>query len=197
MFLTHPAYTQTMTKLTKQQHLFVEAFDGDPQKAALLAGYPGDSHRLKQTGEKLLANPAIIEAIRERSRYETQTKRLIADRQERQQFWTQIMRNEDPHAKPELDNNGVTKPPGNIPLTTRLKASEYLGKSEADFLERIEHTGNLTVTDVISQAYEIPEEDIRYLEEQRTRRLAQTPSTPPALTPPPSAPTTEDIDELV
>jgi hypothetical protein len=46
-------------------------------------------------------------------------KRSIADRIERQEFWTQIMRDT------------------RRPVYVRLKASEYLAKSEGDFEPRI------------------------------------------------------------
>lgn len=44
----------------------------------------------------------------------------IATRLERQEFWTSVLRSEDESMK------------------DRLKAAELLGKSEGDFLERIE-----------------------------------------------------------
>lgn len=141
--------------LSPKQALFVEAFAGDPGEAALIAGYKGTLATLRLKGEQLLRDPAIQEAIKLRVALEQKTKQVIATRQERQALWTSIMKNEDPYAKPEV-KDGVTIPPsGNIPIQVRLKASELLGKSEADFIDRVEHSGDLTFTQMVEQSYDV------------------------------------------
>ena len=56
------------------------------------------------------------------------------------------MRNRDPHHIAERDEHGSIEPIENIPLAQRLKATELLGKSEADFTENLAVNGNITVT---------------------------------------------------
>ena len=103
-------------KLTVRQQAFVEAYAGNATAAALAAGYSERSARSQ--GQRLLTNDDIQEAIKAR-----EAQRLaptIATRQERQEFWTSVLRSEDEAMK------------------DRLKAAELLGKSEGDFLERVE-----------------------------------------------------------
>lgn len=143
-------------QLSKQERLFVEAYDGDLVYAGRMAGIGGpgspDSY-IKQRAQKLLERPLIIEAIQDRSKYLLDTKNAIATREERQALWTAIMKNQDPHRKEEVDSNGVPIPEGNIPLPIRLKASELLGKSEADFIEKIDMSVQHSITDLIQQSY--------------------------------------------
>ena len=150
-----------LTKLSPKHRMFVEAYDGDPYHAARIAGYADNLGYLKQVTTQLLEQPLIIEAIKERSKYMTATKRAIATREERQQMWSDIMRNEDPHHKEEVDANGVPIPIGNIPLLTRMKATELLGKSEADFVDKVETTVTHSLSDLVMQSYKLsPTEDL-------------------------------------
>ena len=98
---------------TKQQRL-IDCYAGDIKEAANKANISYGYAR------QLLTKSNILEAIRNRQDTEVRPKD-IADRQERQSFWTQIMR----------DTSEDTK--------DRLKASELLGKSEADFTENLSH----------------------------------------------------------
>ena len=104
--------------LTLKQRKFVEAYTDNATAAALAAGYsPKTAY---SQGQRLLKSVEIITAIKKR---ETKAlKPLIAAREERQKFWTQMMAN--PDAK-DMD---------------KLRASELLAKSEGDFLERREVT---------------------------------------------------------
>jgi hypothetical protein len=129
-----------------------------------VAGYTGADNYLKRKAEDLLKDPTVQEALRKRDNFRTSTNKIIADRQERQALWTAIMRNTDPHYKEELDENGIPKAQGNIPLQTRLKASELLGKSEADFIEKIDINANVTITDLIQQSYLTSDDDIDAIE---------------------------------
>lgn len=106
-------------KLTPRQQAFVDAYAGNATAAALAAGYSEKTARSQ--GQRLLTNADIKDAIKER-----EAQRLaptIATRQERQEFWTAVVRDEEEQMK------------------NRLKAAELLGKSEGDFLERREITG--------------------------------------------------------
>lgn len=105
-----------VAKLSPKQQAFVNAYAGNATAAALAAGY--SKKTAYSHGQRLLKNVEIQEAIKDR-----ETKRMaptIATRLERQEFWTSVLRSEDESMK------------------DRLKAAELLGKSEGDFLERIE-----------------------------------------------------------
>lgn len=110
-------------KLTARQQAFVEAYAGNATAAALAAGYSERSARSQ--GQRLLTNDDIKDAIKAR-----EAQRLaptIATRQERQEFWTSVLRSKDEAMK------------------DRLKAAELLGKSEGDFLERVEMDQTVSV----------------------------------------------------
>lgn len=103
-------------KLTPKRKAFVEAYTGNATEAALSAGYsPKTAHAI---GHELLKKPEIQEALQKRM--DKKINSIIADREERQAFWTEVMRDEFKDMK------------------DRLKASELLARSEGDFLERIE-----------------------------------------------------------
>ena len=101
--------------LTRKQMAFVAAFHGNAAEAARAAGYSAKT--AKAIGSELLTKPDIKEAIQERERERTDA--MIATREERQSFWTAILRD------PETE------------LRDRLRASELLGRSEGDFLEKM------------------------------------------------------------
>lgn len=106
--------------LTERQRLFCEAFaanGGNAYAAVKEAGYK----KCRQEGSRLLNNAGIIAALE--SLREDTTNKAIATREERQVFWSEVMRAD------EKD------------MRDRLKASELLGKSHADFIERKEVTG--------------------------------------------------------
>lgn len=142
-------------KLNSKERLFVEAYTGDPLEAATIAGYQGADNYRRAQGNKLLSQPYIMEAIKARSRYLTKTKNIIASRDDRMEMWTNIMNNHDPNHKETKDSFGAPVPEGNIPMNMRLKASELLGKSEGDFIERLDVSGTVTISDVIKDSYQI------------------------------------------
>lgn len=163
----------------------MEAYSGDTITAMLAAGFTGHPDYLKQEGERLLENPIIIEAIKERSRYMAKTFQVIADRDERMAFLTNIMRNEDPHHREERDINGVPIPQGNIAMQNRIKAVELLGKAHGDFVENINVNANLSITDLVMQSYKVEDsiEDIeaeyyRVQEAQEVKTLPEPDLTP-------------------
>ena len=114
---------------TAKQQKFIELFDGNGTKAAKEAGYSGNDVALANTARNLLRNTEIAAAIRERQNKKINP--LIATREERQAFWTSIMK--DPAFEPR----------------DRLKASELLAKSEGDFIERIEHSGKIGLESLV------------------------------------------------
>ncbi len=164
--------------LNAKQKAFVQHYAGNAAEAAVKAGYaPGSAGA---TGARLLAKAEIEAAIyarqkagrkarpgsrreagpearqdsrteacqdsrvearpdsrteaRQEIRPETGALDGLADRRDRQRFWTELMQ----------DDEGEMK--------DRLKASELLGKSEGDFLVRLEaaHQGRVVVEHELS-----------------------------------------------
>ncbi|MBK1725731.1 terminase small subunit [Halorhodospira neutriphila] len=111
--------------LTERQRRFCEAYAaaGNATEAARRAGY----RRPDPQGAENLRKPAIAHAL-EALRQET-TAAAIAEREERQAWWTSIMR-------------GEHRPDGSVPtISEQLRASELLGRAQGDFVERREITG--------------------------------------------------------
>ena len=102
-------------KFTVKQQRFIDFYDGNATEAARKAGYKGNDNTLKQVGSENLAKPYISSAIKNRE--EKRSKSTIMSREERQEFWTKMALNSK---KKDSD---------------RLKASELLGRSEADFTD--------------------------------------------------------------
>lgn len=148
--------------LTKQHHSFINSYYGDSVEAMRVAGYVDTSNALKRKGDKLLKEPLIVEAIRSRGLYVQDQNKKIADRQEIEEFYTGIMRNDSSklNIMATLDGKtGATVPPDrNIPLPYRIKASELLGKAQALFIDKLDVTQNLTLSEVIQMAYQIENE---------------------------------------
>jgi hypothetical protein len=149
-----------MGTITQKERLFIEAYTGDEVEAMQVAGFTGAPAFLKRKAELLLSQPHIQEAIQTRTKYIAATKKAIADREERQELWTAVMRNEHPYKKQEFDANGVPLPEENIPLPVRLKASEMLGKSEADFVERIDMRSKISISEIIQKSFMTSSDDL-------------------------------------
>lgn len=110
-------------KLTAKQQRFVDAFDGNATDAAIKAGYSKKSAAL--IGNENLRKPLIVRAIK--AREQKRIAPAIWDREKRQEFWTATANDET------------------IDIKARLKASELLGRSEADFIERVQHQGEVAI----------------------------------------------------
>lgn len=126
--------TETTRKLTKKQQLFVDAYDGNATSAAITAGYSKRSAR--SIGAENLTRPHVIKAIDDRA--SKHRSDIIADRKRRQAFWSGIMEGE---IKDDVVvGSGESRQAIQIPqkMMNRLKASELLGRSEGDFLDRQE-----------------------------------------------------------
>ena len=100
-------------RLSKKQLTFIDLFDGNGTEAARAAGYSTP----ETAGKRCLQNVQIRTAIEERRKKEIKPE--VMTRIERQAWWTKII----------LDETQSMK--------DRLRASELLGKSEGDFLDRI------------------------------------------------------------
>lgn len=110
--------------LTVRQQAFINAYTGNATEAAIKAGYSADSAHVQ--GVRLLKDDNIMAAIHARN--EEAQKPLIASREARQKFWSEVM------LDPEQE------------MQHRLKAAELLGKSECDFSERLQIDGSVEVT---------------------------------------------------
>ena len=102
-------------KLSVKQQKFVDCYNGNATEAAIKAGYSKKTAR--QIGQENLTKPYIFGLIKERQGKEQ--KKGIMSRQERQLFWSNTIRDTS------------------IEIQHRLKASELLGKSEADFIDNV------------------------------------------------------------
>lgn len=102
--------------ISLRMRCFAEVYDGNGREAAIKAGYPASNAASRAS--KLLADERVQAIIR--SRELARTSGDIAKREERQRYWTAIMRDET------------------RTLKERTRASELLGKSEGDFFERSE-----------------------------------------------------------
>lgn len=126
-------------QLTELQRRFVDHYMGEAKgnatEAARLAGYKGSATTLGQVGAENLKKPQIQAAIRDR----VSKRPEVASREERQEFYSSIMRGVDPYQRDDGEP---------IPIKDRLKACETLGKMQGDFLERheVKLTGQTTTT---------------------------------------------------
>jgi len=115
-------------RLTWKQQRFVEAYAGDGIRAARKAGYKGDSNTLAVRASQLLKMSKIKEAIEARNT--EATRKRIADREELQEGWTKIFRDE------------------NVPLKDRMRAGELLAKSQALFTDKMLVAGKFQYEDL-------------------------------------------------
>ena len=106
-------------RLTEKQLRFVELWNGSYTETARLAGYSTPD----KAGSRLAKNVEIGRKIDERCRKSVESG--IMSRQERQQFWTDTIKSD------------------NEDIKDKLRASELLGKSEGDFFERVEQSGEV------------------------------------------------------
>lgn len=129
------------SKLTQKQLKFCERYaanGGNATEAAEFAGYATPDPE----GSRLLGNARVAEYIKTLTKPEQNNR--IATAEERQAFWTSVMRGELPDAKP----------------ADMIKASEILGKAQGDFIVKaqIEHSGSIsskTPEEIQQEAMEI------------------------------------------
>lgn len=113
-----PTDLTAASPLSERKRKFVEAFmaTGNATQAAIAASYSKPT--AKQQGSRLLTKVDVRQAIAQRAAHDP----AVATRDERQRFWSTVMRGQGRYTK--------------VAIRDRLKASELLGKSHADFLER-------------------------------------------------------------
>lgn len=133
---------QATRTLTNKQQAFVEYYcaNGFNASAAYRIAYPSCKAGHNKLGSRLMTNDGIKQAIAKKKA--VIKAESIASRKQRQRFWTNVMAN----AKANWSD--------------RLRASELLGRSEADFTDNIS-------TDDKTKAIELTER-----EQAEARRLA-------------------------
>jgi len=112
-----------MGELTIRQRAFVQAYTGNAAEAARQAGY--SERTCRAIGQRLLTQVDIKQALRERE--QERLSPLIATREARQKFWSETMWDE------------------NQEMQHRLKAAELLGRSEGDFMEKLQIDSTIEV----------------------------------------------------
>ena len=132
-----------MSNFTVKQQRFIDAYEGNATQAALDAGYsPKTAYSV---GSENLKKPEIAEAIKKREK--KRQSKIIANREERQAFWTSVLRGEITETVAAIKDGEYTTEELSMKISDRLKASELLGRSEADFIDRkeLDVTGNLNI----------------------------------------------------
>ena len=126
--------------MTDKQELFIKEYliDMNATAAAKRAGY--SEKTAYSIGQENLNKPEIKQVIQEE--LENRKSALIATREQRQKLWTEIM----------YDTEQSTR--------DRLRASELLGKSCGDFIERIETKGE-AVLDLRAQVRSVMLEQLK------------------------------------
>lgn len=121
-----------------KQRRFVDAYTGEASgnatEAARIAGYKGDAPTLGAVGSENLRKPLIADAI---SRIQNDERgEAVANRQERREFLTRVMRGEELETVVTKDGQVIHSEPS---MSNRLKALEHLGKMHGDFVTKTEH----------------------------------------------------------
>jgi phage terminase small subunit len=112
-----------MGELNIKQKKFADYYieSGNAAASYIKAGYEAEGHAAEVNASRLLRNAEVLAYIEDRNaKFDEQ---FIADITEAKRFWTEIMR----------DTSADTK--------DRLKASEYIAKTNGAFVERRETKG--------------------------------------------------------
>lgn len=112
-------------RLTEKQKKFCDYYiqSGNATEAAIKAGY--SKRTATETGYENLRKPHLAEYIATRNKALESDR--IADMEEVKEFWTNTLRNKHNDYK------------------DRLKASEYIAKTNGAFLDKVEHSGGLDI----------------------------------------------------
>jgi phage terminase small subunit len=114
-----------MSRLTPKQRKFCDYYieTGNATESAIRAGY--SKNCATEMGHENLRKPHIVDYIEGRNK-EIENKR-IADMKEIKEFWTGVVRDQD------------------VEMKDRLKASEFVAKTNAAFIDRVETTEDIEV----------------------------------------------------
>ena len=126
----------TRSALSERERRFVESYmgasAGNATEAAIAAGYSRKT--AGSIGSRLLKRVNIQRAIAERATSDP----AVWTREERQRFWTSVASGAGRFAKASLRD--------------RLRASELLGKSQADFVERHHVEAGASIVELLAAA---------------------------------------------
>jgi phage terminase small subunit len=113
--------------LSEQQIRFADYYiqNGNGTESYKLAGYKAKGHAAETASSRLLRNVEVVDYIKERNKSLIDNR--IADMEEVKRFWTNTMRSNEAELK------------------DRLKASEYIAKTNAAFIENHKHSGETGV----------------------------------------------------
>jgi phage terminase small subunit len=125
-------YEQLLEQLNPREQKFVHVYEGNGVEAARTAGYAGGNVSLAAQACRMMRKPEIRRAVA--LRIESAVERFILTREERQELWSAIA----------IDTT--------IDASDRLKALELLGKSQADFTEKLEVKGELTLEQLVRES---------------------------------------------
>lgn len=142
-----PPKSSALDALPPMQRALVLAYIGEAQGNATVAARIAGYKTPHVDGARVLAI-ARVKAVMEALRASSEDAK-IATAQELRQFWTAVQRGEIPKNEPAS-------------MRDRIKASELLGKSQAMFLDRVEHSGQPQTQ--IAIVVHTPEEQARVLE---------------------------------
>lgn len=117
-----------MAELTEQQKKFADLFiqTGNAKQSYIQAGYKARDNVAEANASRLLRHAKVQEYIEQQNN--TLRSKRIADMAEVKEFWTNVLRS------------------GEHDLKDRLKASEYIAKTNAAFMEKVEHSGAVSIT---------------------------------------------------
>ncbi|MEH6957254.1 terminase small subunit [Neobacillus drentensis] len=112
-----------MEKLNVKQKRFADYYmeSGNAAASYVKAGYEAEGNAAEVNASRLLRNAKVLEYIKDRN--EQLDVKFIADITETKRFWTEILRD------------------GNADMRDRLKASEYIAKTNGAFVEKKELHG--------------------------------------------------------
>jgi phage terminase small subunit len=113
-----------MGNLNIKQKRFADYYikTGNATESYIRAGYEAEGNAAEVNASRLLRNAKVLEYIKERN--EQLDVAFVADITETKRFWTEIMRDAD------------------ADLKDRLKASEYIAKTNGAFIEKKELQGS-------------------------------------------------------
>lgn len=143
--------------LPSKQRRFVKAFNGNIRETAAAAGIT------YQWARRLMMRAHIKEIIQQRDL--EMDDPLIANREERQRYWTKIMRGEMDREEVRIIER-KDKPPVRLIVHHKpdykeeLRASELLGKSQGDFIEKVQQVGGdaeISIFEILEEIEEISE----------------------------------------
>lgn len=124
-----------MARLTRKQQLFCDYYleTGNGHESAVRAGYSEKTAR--SIASENLTKPNIQEYLQKREAELNEQR--IADISEVRRFWTSLMRGE-PIGEEEGERVFAS-------TADRIKASELLGRSGGAFLDKVEHSGGVSI----------------------------------------------------